>query len=88
MKLIHDFELKKQENQAKIDFYFQVYIDVKILQNGKVLDTKIFTGVKFNHEFNEVLEIPLRVCDLAPISSLSISIYSMDQIDQKPLAST
>ncbi len=69
-------------------FAFQIYIEIDILQNGQVLQSKIFTGVKFSYELDEVLEIPLRVCDLAPLSSLAISIYNMDRVEEEPIAST
>lgn len=42
---------------------------------------KIFTGVKFGFELDETLEIPLRVCDLACLSSLAISIFDMDRVE-------
>ena len=35
-----------------------------------------------------MIEFPLRVCDLAPQTSLAISIYNMDTVDEEPLAST
>lgn len=49
---------------------------------------KLISGVKFSFDIDEVIEIPLRVCDLAIISSFAISIYSMDSLDDKPIAST
>lgn len=50
--------------------------------------SKIFTGVKFGFELEETLELPLRVCDLAPMSSLAISIFDMDKVDEEPIACT
>jgi len=50
------------------NFAFQIYIEIDILQNGELIKSKIFTGVKFCYELDETLEIPLRVCDLAPLS--------------------
>lgn len=70
------------------NFAFQVYIEIDILQNGEVMKQKIFTGVKFCYELDETLEIPLRVCDLAPLSSLAISIYNLDRVEEEPIAST
>lgn len=69
-------------------FAFQVYIEIDVLQNGVVQKSKIFTGVKFCYELDELIQIPLRVCDLAPLSSLAISIYNLDRVDEEPIAST
>ena len=70
------------------DFNFQVYLEVDLIQNGQVVDPKIYTGVKFSYELDEMIELPLRVCDLAPLSSLAISIYNMETIGECPIAST
>ena len=69
-------------------FAFQIYIEIEILQNGEVLGHKLLTGVKFSYELEETLEIPLKVCELAPLTSLAISIYNMDQIEEGPIAAT
>lgn len=53
-----------------------------------MIKSKIFTGVKFSYELDEILEIPLRVCDLAPLSSLAISIFDMERVGEEPIAST
>jgi len=53
-----------------------------------VVEPKIFTGVKYSYELDDQIELPLKVCDLAPLSSLAISIYNIDRIEQEPIAST
>ena len=53
-----------------------------------MIEPKIFTGVKYSFEIDDVIELPLKVCELAPLSSLAISIFSMDRLDDTPIAST
>ena len=79
----------KVDKEKLLDYFaFQIYIEIEILQNGEVLDHKLLTGVKFSYELEETLEVPLKICELAPMSSLAISIYNMDAIEQGPVAST
>lgn len=70
------------------DFTFQIYIEIDIIQNGVVIEPKIFTGVKYSYELDDVIELPLKICELAPLSSLAISIYSMDKVEEIPIACT
>jgi Phosphoinositide 3-kinase C2 len=53
-----------------------------------VIQPKIFTGVKYSFDLDDIIELPLKVCDLAPLSSLAISIFSMDRVEETPIAST
>jgi hypothetical protein len=54
-----------------------------------VLEPKLFTGVKYFYELNEVLTFPLKYKDLSPISRLAIQIYNFESEDiDKPIAST
>lgn len=69
-------------------FAFQVYIEIDVLQNGAIYHQKIFTGVKFSYELEDTLEIPIKICDLAPLSSLAISIFDMSRLEEEPIAST
>jgi len=52
------------------------------------VEPKIFTSTKYSYEIDDVIELPFKVCELAPLSSLAISIFSMDRIDDTPIAST
>ena len=70
------------------DFTFQIYIEIDIIQNGVVIEPKIFTGVKYSYELDDVIELPLKVCELAPLSNLAISIFSMDRVEETPIACT
>ena len=88
-QIYKDIGTPMMKNVKTLDqFVIQIYIEIDILQNGEVIKSKIFTGVKFSYELDETLEIPLRVCDLAPLSSLAISIYDMDRVEEEPIAST
>ena len=44
--------------------------------------------MKYSFEIDDIIELPLKVCELAPLSSLAISIFSMDKLDDTPIAST
>ena len=75
------------------DFCFQVYIEVELLQSGVAEDdeasqTKLFTGVKYGYELNEMLQFPLKIKDLGPLARLSFTIYDMDRENEEPLCST
>jgi hypothetical protein len=71
------------------DFCFQVYIEVSLIQHDKVLEPKLFTGVKYFYELKEVLTFPLKYKDLSPISRLAIQIFSFDSPNMDtPIAST
>jgi len=52
------------------------------------VEPRIYTGVKYGFELDEIIELPLNVCDLAPLSSIAISIFNMDSLDETPIAST
>lgn len=52
------------------------------------MEPRIYTGVKYGFELDETIELPLNVCDLAPLSSIAISIFNMDSLNEKPIAST
>ena len=71
------------------DFCFQVYIEVSLIQFDKVMQPKLFTGVKYSYELNEVMTFPLKFKDLAPYSRLAIEIYNLDRDEaDQPIAST
>ena len=75
--------------EKTLDYYaFQVQITVDVVQNGKVITPKIYTGVKFYYELEEEVKLPIKICDLAPLTSLAITIYNMDSFDEEPIAST
>lgn len=63
-------------------------ITVDVVQNGRVITPKIYTGVKFCYELEEEVKLPIKICDLAPLTSLAITIYNMDSFDEEPIAST
>lgn len=65
-----------------------MYLEVNLIQNGKIVEPKIYTGVKYGFELDEIIEMPLNVCDLAPLSSIAISVFNMDSLDETPIAST
>lgn len=80
---------EKQEKTMQLDdFNFQVYLEINLIQNGKMVKPKIYTGVKYGFELDEIIELPINVSDLAPLSSIAISIYNMDSFEEKPIAST
>ena len=49
---------------------------------------KQYTPVSFNYEFDDIFELPLRICDLSNCTQLAFKLYNMDSIDDAPLAST
>ena len=52
------------------------------------MEPKLFTGVKYAYELNEVMTFPLKFKDLAPLSRLAIEIFNLDGEEDKPIAST
>jgi len=76
-------------NTTLEDFCFQVYIEVSLIQYDRVLEPKLFTGVKYFYELNEILAFPLNFKDLTPLTRLAINIFNFDSDNMdKPIAST
>jgi len=73
---------------------------VSLVINSKIQEPKLYTGVKYNYELDELMTFPLKQRDLTPQSRLAIEIFDMDKEDveqvvdeygnykDKPIAST
>lgn len=63
--------------------------------NNKIVEPKLYTGVKYNFELDELLTFPLKIRDLTPTSLLAIEVFHMDRDTEEgedamevPIAST
>jgi hypothetical protein len=63
------------------EFTFHVYVEVSLVINSRVQEPKLFTGVKYNYELDELLTFPLKMRDLTPQSRLAIEIFDMNKED-------
>lgn len=66
-----------------------------MILDNEVVHPKLYTGVKYCYELDELLVFPLKINDLSPLSRISIQIFDMDRtsIDDDegeliPIAST
>ena len=76
------------------EYNFNICIEISLIVNSKIVEPKLFTGVKYNYELEEMLKFPLKVRDLTPMSCIAIEIFHMDKEDDGtdamkiPVAST
>ena len=71
------------------DFAFQVYVEIELFENEHKPGIKLYTGVKYSYELDDVLNFPLKIKDLPILARLGIQIYSMEADDtEKTIAST
>mmetsp|Transcript_44427 Transcript_44427/g.43098 ORF Transcript_44427/g.43098 Transcript_44427/m.43098 type:complete len:105 (-) Transcript_44427:2223-2537(-) len=50
---------------------------VEMSLNGKPLEPKLYTGINSSYAIKEKMVIPIKYCDLSPLSIIGISIYDM-----------